>query len=212
LLAFSGGADAATPKGSEPTGFGESMDKTPASLLERLRKGGSQEAWETFVRLFAPMIYRWARRVGLAADLAADLVQDVFLILLEKLPKFEYDKRRSFRAWLKTVVLNKWRDGLRKGRFQPTGVPVSDCSEPASPDFVPFLEEAEYQQYLVDRAMQLIQADYEPTTWKAWWNFAVVGRPAREVAAELGITPNAVYLAKARVMAGLREKVDGLLD
>ena len=49
------------------------MEKTPGSLLERLREGGSQESWDTFVRLFTPMIYGWARRVGLEADGAADL-------------------------------------------------------------------------------------------------------------------------------------------
>jgi RNA polymerase sigma-70 factor (ECF subfamily) len=41
--------------------------------------------------------------------------------------------------------------------------------------------------------------------------FVLDGLPADEVAAELGTTPNAVYIAKSRVLARLREEAGGLL-
>ena len=76
------------------------MSKTPASLLDRLRRPAQPEAWRRFVELYTPLLYYWARCVGPASPEAADLVQDVFVVLLQKLPEFTYDRHRSFRAWL----------------------------------------------------------------------------------------------------------------
>ncbi len=67
---------------------GRRMAKTPASLLERLKRPGDQDAWERFVKLYAPMILQWARQAGLEENAAADLVQDVFVILVQKMPEF----------------------------------------------------------------------------------------------------------------------------
>ena len=95
------------------------MTQTPVSLLERLRQPNSPEAWERLVLLYSPLIYSWARQVGLRQDEAADLVQDVFVTLLQTLPTFEYDRRKSFRKWLRTITLNKWRDRRRKEERLP---------------------------------------------------------------------------------------------
>jgi hypothetical protein len=51
------------------------MEETPASLLERLRRRGEQAAWAHFVDLYTPLLYYWARRIGLQPHDAADLVQ-----------------------------------------------------------------------------------------------------------------------------------------
>src|SRR4051794_7365710 len=75
------------------------LNPTPASLLEQVRRGGDQQAWERFVRLYPPLLYSWARRVGLQEPDAADLVQDVFALLVQNLPQFAYDRHKSFRAW-----------------------------------------------------------------------------------------------------------------
>src|ERR1700686_5226126 len=91
------------------------MTKTPTSLLERLRQPFEPEAWGRFVSLYTPVIYSWGRRVGLQEQDAADLVQGVFVTLLQVLPTFTYDRHQSFRRWLWTVTINKWR----KDRKQP---------------------------------------------------------------------------------------------
>jgi len=90
------------------------MDTTPGSLLERLRQPGQPEAWRRFVQLYTPLLFHWARRLGLQEQDAADLIQDVFLVLARKLPDFTYDRRQSFRGWLRTVTLNKWRESARR--------------------------------------------------------------------------------------------------
>jgi DNA-directed RNA polymerase specialized sigma24 family protein len=92
------------------------MPATSASLLDRLRRPGEDAAWARFVDLYTPLLYHWARRTGLAQAQAADLVQDVLVVLVRKLPEFTYDRTRSFRSWLRTVTLNKWREDLRPER------------------------------------------------------------------------------------------------
>lgn len=87
---------------------------TPASLLERLRQPAPESAWTRFVQLYTPLLFFWARRLGLRDADAADLVQDVLVLLVRKLPEFSYDRNKSFRAWLRTVTLNCWRNGARR--------------------------------------------------------------------------------------------------
>jgi len=188
------------------------MNTTPVSLLERLRRPGEPEAWERFVQLYTPLLYYWARRVGLQTQDAADLVQDVFAVLVQKLPEFTYDEHKSFRAWLRTVTLNKWRDRCKHRATARIAGNEAALSELASPDETAAFEEAEYRQHLVSHALQVMQADFQPATWKACWEYVVADRPAADVARELAITVNAVYLAKARVLARLRQELQGLLD
>jgi RNA polymerase sigma-70 factor (ECF subfamily) len=187
------------------------MHTTPASLLERLRQPNQQAAWARFVALYTPLLYHWARRVGLPSPQAGDLVQEVLLLLVRKLPELTYDPRKSFRGWLRTVTLNKWREGLRRnaGRVEVNGV---DLSDQAGPDLIRELQDAEYHAYVARRALTLMQAEFQPTTWKACWEQVVHGRTAAEVAAELGITEAAAHVAKSRVLRRLRQELRGLLD
>src|ERR1700730_12188334 len=106
--------------------------ETPASLLERLRRPGDAHAWARFVELYTPLLYDWARRAGLQQADAADLVQEVLVLLFQKLPEFTYDRQRSFRGWLRTVTLNKWREGRR--RWQPATVEDKALAEVPGPD------------------------------------------------------------------------------
>jgi RNA polymerase sigma-70 factor (ECF subfamily) len=188
------------------------MTRTPSSLLERLRQPFEPEAWERFVSLYTPLIYSWGRRVGLQEQDAADLVQEVFVTLLQVLPTFTYDRHRSFRRWLWTVTINRWR----KGRHQSDDRVVRGLGgrpEPAAvADDLEAAWEAEYRQHLANRALRLMRADFAETTWKACWELVGVGRPAAAVAAELGLTVGAVYAAKFRVLKRLRRDLDGLLD
>jgi RNA polymerase sigma-70 factor (ECF subfamily) len=187
------------------------MQTTPPSLLDRLRHSPEREAWGRFVEMYTPMLFAWAGRLGLGGHDAADLVQDVFAVLVEQLPQFRYDPQGSFRAWLKTVLVNRWRQ-LQRKRAGERRVAGADLAELAGPEEVPEFEEEEYRRHLVRRALGLMQAEFQPTTWKACWEFVVHDRPAGEVAAELGISANAVYLAKSRVLRRLREELVGLLD
>ncbi len=188
------------------------MTRTPSSLLERLRQPFEPEAWARLVALYTPLIYSWARRVGLQEQDAADLVQDVFVTLLRVLPTFTYDRQRSFRKWLRTLTINRWRkDRKRPDRRLVQG--QEGRPEPvALGDDLEACWDAEYQQHLVGRALRLMRMDFEEKTWKACWETAAAGRPAADVAAELGLSVGAVYAAKFRVLNRLRREMQGLLE
>jgi RNA polymerase sigma-70 factor, ECF subfamily len=187
------------------------MFTTPASLLERIRTAPSTTAWEQFVELYTPLLFAWARRLSPDEHDVADLVQEVFVALVEALPRFHYDANRSFRAWLKTILLNTWRK--HRARVTRTKVAANGTvDEVADTDPCLELDEIEYRKHLVARILQLMQVAFEPVTWKACWGYVVEGRSPDAVAQELGITTNAVYLAKSRVLRQLRTELHGLLD
>lgn len=188
------------------------MHSTSLSLLERLRQSGDNDAWARFVDLYTPLLYYWLRREGLQPSDIEDVVQDVFLHLTRKFADFVYDKDKGrFRAWLRTVTANKLRD--RRKRRTPTLLDnETRFNEPATPDEVALFTEDEYRRDLTARALQLMQAEFSPTTWKACWEHVVAGRSAPIVAAELGISPGAVYAARFRVIGRLREEFSELLD
>lgn len=188
------------------------MHSTPASLLDRLRQPAAHEAWSRFVDLYTPLLYYWARHVGLHAHEAADLVQDVLVVLVEKLPQFTYDQNKSFRSWLRTVTLNRWRAQQRQKSARPLVTGAAPLDEVAAPDGDSAFGEVEYRSRLVSRALELIRADFHPVTWKACWEYAVQGRPVEDVARELGVSVNTVYLAKSRVLRRLRHELAELLD
>jgi RNA polymerase sigma-70 factor (ECF subfamily) len=188
------------------------MTTTPISLLERLRKPAPEAAWNRFVGLYTPLLYYWAHRLGLAGADAEDLVQDVFFVLLKELPHFTYEPPQRFHGWLRTILVNKWRERGRRAAAQPAGLRDNGATLVSPADAIKEFDEAEYRKYMVDRALQLMQTDFEPNTWKACWECVVAGRPTADVAAELGMTVPAVRLAKSRVLRRLRQELNGLLD
>src|SRR5436305_10983645 len=95
------------------------MESTSSSLLLRLRRPGEQAAWKRFIDLYTPLLHSWACRAALPAQDAADLVQDVFVALVQKLPQFQYQPGKgSFRAWLRPVAPARDAANGRQLRFQ----------------------------------------------------------------------------------------------
>jgi RNA polymerase sigma-70 factor (ECF subfamily) len=185
---------------------------TPATLLTRLREARDETAWQRLVHLYTPLLFFWARRCGESEHEAADLVQEVFVALLQFLPSFQHDHTPGkFRSWLRTIMLNKLRDRKRR-EARADKVLAQVGVEPELPDGAEAFWETEYRQELSRRALRLIQTEFAPTTWKACWETVVHGRSTEEVAQELGITENAVYVAKCRVLRRLRHELIGLME
>ena len=185
------------------------MDTTSITLLERVREVSDDRAWDRFVALYTPFLLACARRAGLKNDDASELVQDVFLHLLDQMPKFEYDAgRRNFRGWLKTVTVNKCRERWRKRTPAPLIEPATEATAVEDEAFW----ERDYRDSLVQRALEIMQRDFESKTWRACWECTVGGRKAADVAAELGMTEAAVFMAKSRVLRKLRQDLAGLIE
>lgn len=162
--------------------------------------------------LYTPLIFTWGRRLGLQEHDAADLAQEVFVKLVLVLPTFIYDPHKGFRRWLRTIAINTWRDRSKRRGDRPLPGDEAALAAVAAPDGMETFWEAEYRQRLVTQAMALMQADFQPATWKAFWEQVVSGRPAKDVAAELGLSRGAVYAAKFRVLDRLRQELDGMLE
>jgi RNA polymerase sigma-70 factor (ECF subfamily) len=186
------------------------MGPTPASLLERLRRPHDAAAWSEFVHLYTPLLYSWARSTGLPEAEAADLLQDVFVTLVQQLPSFHYRPGGSFRAWLRTILLNRWRT-LGRCRQPQTNVArqMDDLADPAEPGLP---GEAEERRQLVVRALSLLERDLEPITWQAFRQYVMLGRRPADVARELGVSVNVIYLARSRVLQRLRRMLAGLVE
>lgn len=189
------------------------MNSTSESLLLRLKAADDHQAWAKFVRLYTPLIFYWARRIGLQAQDAADLVQDVLTIVFQKLPEFEYDRDKSFRAWLRTVTMNKFRQWCRKkslGALDVTQTVWSNIAEQSS--LAESTWDLNYRQELVARALDLLEPEFQPATWQALKQYVLSGGPAGEIATEHGLSVWTLYAAKSRLLARMREELDGLID
>jgi RNA polymerase sigma-70 factor (ECF subfamily) len=184
--------------------------ETSLSLLVQLRDIGDPNAWNRLVELYTPLLFYWARRLGLSPADAEDLVQEVFVTLVEKLPTFTCDAQKSFRGWLRRILINKWHDRRRR-RQLPLGTgSEAELYELRDDADSPFWE-GEHRRYLARRALELMRSEFEPSTWKACWAFVVEGKSGLEVASELGISEGAVYIAKCRVLRRLRQQMGDFL-
>ena len=185
------------------------MHDTPVSLLERLCDRPRDGDWARFVHLFTPLLSSWARRIGVPPTDLEDSLQDVFTLLFEKLPAFRRNPSGSFRAWLWTVFRRQVLARRKRLDRQRTGN-GEQLEQLATADAVPEAGEAEFRRRLVERALQLVRRDFPDQTWQLFRRLAMDGVPGVKVAAEFGVSPNAVYLARGRVMARLRAELAGL--
>jgi RNA polymerase sigma-70 factor (ECF subfamily) len=193
------------------------MPDTPISLLERLRLRPDAASWERLVDLYTPLIRAWLRRHALQDSDADDLTQDVLGVLVRELPNFRHDLRRgAFRRWLRQVTVNRLRVFWRSRHARPLAGgtdlgPVLD--QLADPDSgLSQLWDREHDLHVARRLLELLEPEFEPATWRAFRLLVLEGRPTAAVAAELGLSSNAVRIAKSRVLRRFRQEVDGLID
>lgn len=191
-----------------------SIPPTQPTLLVRIRDAHDQEAWERFVDLYAPLVYGFLRKRGLQDADAADLTQDVMRSVAAAIQQVEYDKLRGlFRSWLFTIVQNKLVDHWRRARIQERGAGDTGIQQDlneipqASGTDISAEWDADYQRQLFQYAASIVKPDFSESTWQAFWQTAVEGQAGKDVGARLGLSVAAVYLAKSRVMARLKEQV-----
>lgn len=187
------------------------MHTTSMSLLEELRQPAPNQAWKRFVQLYTPVLFSWATRAKLQESDAADLVQEVFVILVGKLPEFQHNRTGSFRAWLRTVMMNKLRDWKRRNA-RAVMVALDDQQMAQIESEADGFWDTDFRRELTVRAIELIKVDFEPNTWDAGWEFLTKDDSAFAIAKKYGTTENAVYIAKCRILRSLRQKMGGMLD
>src|SRR5262245_26033077 len=194
------------------------MNETSVSLLERLRLRPEEGDWQRLVELYTPLIRGWLRQHAPGLREADDVVQDVLAVVVRRLKEFEHQRIGSFRRWLRTITVNCLRDHWRAGRRAgPAGSGDSDLLELLGQLEDPRSElsrawDLEHDRHVTHRLLEMIRDRFEPATWKAFERVALEGAGADQVATELGLSVNAVFIAKSRVLSLLRQVGRGLID
>jgi RNA polymerase sigma factor (sigma-70 family) len=186
---------------------------TRASLLLRLRDLGDAQAWSQFVRLYLPLVYEYLRRRGLQDADAADVAQNVLTSIAGAMPGFVYDPGRgSFRGWLLTVTRSRAVEWWQKERRQAAlaGSAAGDWADQRAIEAERAAWEDDYRHALLACAAERVRPQIQENTWQAFWRTSLEEQPVEAVAAALGMSVGAVYVARSRVMARLREVVGEL--
>jgi len=188
------------------------MMTTSMTLLQRLLNHGDAAAWARFTQLYAPLIRAsLGRHLPQSADVD-DLAQEVFTVVVEKLPEFRHSGRRgAFRAWLRGICTSRVR---MFWRTRPPTVPDPELALRQLEDPESDLSrqwDREHDEFVFRQALELIEGEFKPATWQAFRRLALDNAEPEVVAAELELTVNAVYIAKSRVLRRLREEFEGLL-
>ncbi len=192
------------------------MNPTSVSLLDRLKAARPDATdWDRLQGIYLPLIHRWLGRVPGLGDEAGDLAQEVFVVVVRELPRFERRREGSFRAWLRKVTANRARTYTKKRYRRPAvGLDPTDGFLDRMVDSQSELAremDREHDEYVVQKLLSAVQADFQQATWAAFQRFALDGVPAARVAEELGLTENAVLQAKSRILKRLRQEAGDLL-
>lgn len=187
---------------------------TSPSLLARV-KLHDPHAWERMSAIYVPLVYQWTRRCRLPEEDAADVVQEVFGVLLRRVQEFSGQGR--FRGWLWTITRNKIRDHIRRRQKQAIAAGGSTAnqhlqqlSDDAPEPWSTGEEQSAAEQGVTARTVESVRAEFESKTWQAFWMFVVETRTVAEISVALGITKHAVHQSKYRVLRRLREEFEGL--
>ncbi len=185
---------------------------TKPSLLLRIRDAGDSASWNEFAEVYGPIIRGYCRRRGLQPTDADDVAQEILVQVARSIGTFEYEPVRGrFRDWLGTVTRHKITR-----YFESKGRENSAIGHDKSAQLEASAEDPEWTANLHARILEValvrIRVGFEPSTWNAFERIWCVGLPAPEVARTLGMTIDAVYAAKSRVLRRLREEVLLLAD
>ena len=185
---------------------------TRPSLLLRMRDLNDGVAWNTFIEVYGPLVYGYARRRGLQDADAAEVTQEVLTQVSQSIGAFNYQPERGkFRGWLGAIARSKTCQLLRrrKDKIQSGNDEMLNDVETSGSDT---LWDEQCQQHLLHLAMRRIRPRFEESTWRAFELAWLQDQPADVVSKQLACDVQFVYVAKSRVLKKLREEVCELAD
>ena len=195
------------------------MTETRVSLIERVRNNEDSVAWGEFFAIYRPLLVAYVRKHGVSEHDAADVVQDVFSRLVPALASFEFDPQRGrFRTWLWRVTYNALSDWGRRravraraeqGWAEQDAIDQQQRADEGQSD----VEWDElYRRRILEVVTERVRATTQPVTWACFEGRILAGRPAAEIAAETGVSVNAVYVNASRVLARVREECESFQE
>ena len=192
------------------TGMYPTSGATGTALLEGLRDPANHDAWAELVERYRPLLVGFAERTGFPGADAEDVAQLVLIELARSYASYDRSKGR-LRQWLFGIAKNQIANCKR--RRAPEHTPQRDTRTTAFFDRLPCAGDferawqTEWDRYVMERCLDAVREEVTPQTMEAFHQFAVLARSAADVAQELGITENAVFGAKRRVLTRVRELV-----
>ena len=189
------------------------VPQTRASLILRLPSANDADAWHEFVSIYEPFVYRFARRAGLQDADARELVQNVLLAVARAVGRWQPDRERAkFRTWLFRIARNQLIDFLGKRQRQEIAKGGSSIftaldQQPAGTEALTAEIKLIQRRELFRWAAAQVKNTVKESTWNAFWLTAVDQQPAEDVARSLGMTVGAIYIARSRVLARLRDEI-----
>lgn len=178
--------------------------------MEQARARGA-DAWERLVALYQPLLDVWLGAAGLQEADRDDVRQRVLTVLVKQLPEFKHSGRvGAFRAWLRGIVTNLLREHWRT---RPTPATESFLAELVDPQgSMSRLWDEQHDKHVLQGLMKVVRPEFADKSWLAFRRIALDGAAARDVAAELELSVNAVLIAKSRILARLRQAAEGLVE
>ncbi len=186
---------------------------TSASLLQRVQ-ARSDAGWERLVALYTPLIRSWVGRHVPQPEDVNDVVQQVFAVLVARLPEFTHNGRPgAFRHWLRSITVNHLRVFWRMRRLLAGNAVEAVLDQLEDPASNPSREwDREHDAHVAARILAHVEPEFRPATWQAFRRLVLDEAEPNQVAAELGLSVNAVLIAKSRVLRRLRQEAQGLLE
>ena len=196
----------------------KAMHDTSLTLLNRLRQSPDSDSWNRFVGSYAPLVRAWLSRYDVQASDADDLSQEVLLAIFQSVAEFDHNGNAgAFRAWIKQILVNRLRNyWRRKTRDLSISAGTSiderlgELDDPESA--LSLLWNQEHDQHVLAALLRSVERHFTPDTWNAFIRVALDGAKANVVVEELGISLNAVFVAKSRVLNRLRQEAEGLVE
>ena len=194
------------------------MDETSLSLLDRASSAGDGSSWHRLVALYEPLMRRWLEAYEVRGADADDLVQEVFTVVAQELPRFHHNARTgAFRNWLRKILVHRLQNYWRDRRRHPSAAGGSRLIEPLQ-----LLEDdasqasriwnQQHDRHVIGQLMEQVRPSFQPKTWEAFRRQVFDGQRPEAVAKDLGMKVGAVYMARCRVLNALRREAAGLTD
>jgi RNA polymerase sigma-70 factor (ECF subfamily) len=187
--------------------------ETRETLIRRLPDAADAEAWDLFVEIYGPLLYRLARARGMQPADADDFVQEVFTAVARNIERYVADDDRGpFRAWLFRIASNLAINFLTRLKHRRLGTGDSQvarmlANQPAASADSSLLFAGEYRRELFRWAAERVRGQVSERQWLAFWRTSVEDRPVAEVARELAMSVGSVYIARCRITKRIRELI-----
>ena len=193
------------------------MNETSLSLLGQLQQTSDAEAWQRLMDLYEPMLRRWLGQYGVRSSDVDDILQEVLLAVSSEIASFDHNGRTgAFRSWLRITLVNRLRNHWRATRGRPlTGNSdverrLAQLEDPASA--LTEIWNRDHDRHVLSKLLERTEQSFSASTWQAFCRTALEGEAPNEVADQLKLSLNAVFVAKSRVLGRLRQEAEGLVE